>query len=189
MLDPRNHRSDEVDTEQRNEREEQPDAPFVDGERRKENNVTTHPPEQSAAVGLIAARFEIQVRLDSENSPGVPRKIAKEIEAAGAVVVCVETIVLEAAVFAMVQPDMDGAIKLGNISVKIPKEEFDVAAKDFTVNAREITLGAVSFEVFDAEYPDEALKPDAVERKVEKRLQAEGLAFSGRAAPRRSAAR
>src|SRR6516162_7715288 len=123
VLDPRNHRSDEVDAEQRNQREEQTDAPLVDGERRKENSVTTHPPEQSAAVGRIAARFEIQVRLDSENSPGVPRKIAKEIEAAGAVVVCVETIVLEAAVFAMMQADMDGAIKLRNISVKIPKEE------------------------------------------------------------------
>ena len=116
---------------------------------------------------FVTFGFEVSVGSQAQGGPNVVGKIPEEIQRAGAIVAAGGDGVVGAAVFAMVQADVNGAIQFRNVAVQISQEEFDVAAENSIVFLGEVALAAVGFQVFGAEHPHEALELEAVERKIE----------------------
>ena len=82
-------------------------------------------------------------------------------------------IIVESAILFMVETDMNSAPQFWKVPIQISEKEFDVAAKDFNVFIREVSLGPVCLQVFGAEHPYRALRLETGQGKGRKRLQAE----------------
>jgi hypothetical protein len=62
---------------------------------------------------------------------------------------------------------MNGPTQFWKVSIQISEKEFDVAAEDFLVPLREVTLWAVRLQMFGTEHPGRPLKPGTVQGKIE----------------------
>src|SRR6202167_1158152 len=167
VLHPGGERHDEVHAEQGNQHVHDSNSPIVNKDSGEEEVVSRHAPQNSAAVFFVTFGFEVSVGSQAQGGPNVVGKIPQEIQRAGAIVAAGGDGVVGAAVFAMVQADVNGAIQFRNVAVQISEEEFDVAAENSIVFLGEVALAAVGFQVFGAEHPHEALELETVERKIE----------------------
>src|ERR1700691_5902617 len=167
VLHPCGERHDEVHAQQRNQHVHDSNSPIVNKDSGEEEVVSRHAPQNSAAVFFVTLGFEVSVGGQAQGGPYVVGKIPEEIQRAGAIVAAGGDGVVGPAVLAVLQADVDGAIQFRNVAVQISQEEFDVAAENFIVFLGEVALAAVRLQMLGAEHPHEALKLEAVKRKIE----------------------
>src|ERR1700689_1076092 len=143
VLHPGGERHDEVHAEQGNQHVHDSNSPIVNKDSGEEEVVSRHAPQNSAAVFFVTFGFEVSVGSQAQGGPNVVGKIPQEIQRAGAIVAAGGDGVVGAAVFAMVQADVNGPVQFRDVAVQICEGEFDVAAENSIGFLGEEALAAV----------------------------------------------
>src|SRR6266566_800973 len=167
VLDPCGDCVDKIHAEKRNQHEHRPNPPIVNKDSSEVSIVARHSPEHASSVLFIAPRFKVGVGSESQDRPNVVREIPQEIESASSIIAHRVPSVVGSAVLSMVETHMSGPAQFRNVPIKVPQEEFEVAAEDFMVFLRKVALAPVCLHVAGAEHPHKPLELETVKRKIE----------------------